>query len=241
MIGVTGLVVMLTTAATGLSASAGVTDEATSRIIKGKPASQNYSWYVKLYNDGRFGCGGTLIAPEWVTTANHCITSVSSVKVGTTNINTGEEISVAQTFSAPDGRDFALIKLASPSKETPISVTTTPLEAGQKIRIIGHGATDPTGQGELPTTLQELDTQLEASGCTDNFDATKELCVGDATDRGACYGDSGGPLVLQVAGKWELGGATSRAGQGQQRCAEAPSIYMSVPAYADWIKQQMGT
>lgn len=240
MIGVTGLAVALATALTGPSAAAD--DPGSERIIGGKDASEQYSWYVKLYSNGKFGCGGSLIAPEWVSTAKHCIArTVSTVKIGSTSFSGGEEIKVAQSMAAPGGKDFALLKLASPSKNTPIPITTTPLKAGQKIRIIGHGSMDPSGKGKPPATLQELDTQLEASGCTDKFDSAKELCVGDATGRGACNGDSGGPLVLQVNGKWELGGATSRAGRGQPRCAEAPSIYMNVPAFSSWIKQQTGS
>lgn len=213
------------------------------RIIGGRPASQDYSWYVKLFVNGKFGCGGSLISPTWVTTAAHCVQRPpTTVKVGGTSLNSGQEIRVAKTVSDPGRKDFALIKLASPASGEPIAITGDPLAAGAKVRIIGHGQTTPRpGSGGPPQQLQELDTQLESSGCTAGFDGSKELCVGDQRGRGACYGDSGGPLVLRVDGRWELGGATSRAGRGQPNCAEAPSIYMKVPAFQAWIQQQMGS
>ena len=209
-------------------------------IIGGTPASENYPFYTKLLANGQFGCGGSLIAPLWVATAQHCISGVTSVRIGGTTLGAGETRSVVQRIAGPSGLDFALLKLGSASTQTPIPITNSSLATGSAVRIMGHGQTCPTrGCGSAPNQLMQLDTTL-VTGCTANFQPNYELCVGDQTARGACYGDSGGPLVVRVNNRWELGGATSRAGRGQPTCAQAPSIYMKVPAFKSWIEGYTG-
>ncbi|WP_229786584.1 S1 family peptidase [Actinokineospora fastidiosa] len=210
-------------------------------IIGGDPASENYPFYTKLLSNGRFGCGGSLIAPLWVVTADHCIGSVTSVRIGGTTLSSGESRTVVQQIGGPSGYDIALLKLGSASTQTPIKITDTALTAGTAVRIMGHGQTCPTrGCGSAPNQLMQLDTTLLSSGCTAGYQPNYELCVGDSYGAGACYGDSGGPLVVRANNRWELGGATSRAGQGQPTCAEAPSIYMKVPAFKSWIEGYTG-
>ncbi|SMC96415.1 S1 family peptidase [Lentzea albidocapillata] len=242
-------VVAAVTCASGLAALAGpalaappssTADDVQPYIIGGEPATENYTFYTKLLSNGRFGCGGSLIAPLWVVTADHCIGSVTSVRIGGTTLGAGETRNVVQQIGGPSGYDIALLKLGSPSAQTPITITETALNTGTAVRIMGHGQTCPTrGCGSAPNQLMQLDTSL-VTGCTANFVPSHELCVGDESGAGACYGDSGGPLVVRANNRWELGGATSRAGRNNPECATAPSIYMKVPAFMSWIEGHTG-
>ena len=95
-------------------------------IVGGTQASEGeFPWFVAF--DPLVMCGGSLIAPDRVLTAAHCVVGgpPSSVLVGPTNINDGEQIDVLCASYHPDFRvgirgdlfnDIAVLKLASNSK-----------------------------------------------------------------------------------------------------------------------------
>ena len=65
--------------------SCGIRRVQQSRVIGGTDAAKGaWPWQVGMYYAGRFICGGTLIAPNWVLTASHCVVSDGAV-VGASN------------------------------------------------------------------------------------------------------------------------------------------------------------
>ena len=249
-------------------------------IVGGADADPGeWPWQVALvYTDGgsdwdNHFCGGSLIDPQWVVTAAHCLieengdpSTLASFKIiiGRTSLTSdnGETISPMEIFIHPDyalneDPDVALIKLATPSSGTPISLARDPsapyLAAGQVAIATGWGSTvgyEPGNEepdiGYLPT-LQEVSEILRtdadcAAWYNPGYVNSTMLCAGGDPEggTGTCQGDSGGPLVVfdEAGQSWMLAGITS-FGDG---CAAAnvPNVYTEVAGVLAFIEGHTG-
>ena len=144
------------------SAHAPVLAADTEMVVGGKPVPPGkYPWQVRLYEsmDDTVGfCGGSIIAPQWVLTAGHCLIDVEDVVVGygstdrekTTKV-ASEKIIVHPDYVAGQKADLALIKLKTPIPNAPAIGVADPaadkdlLPDGAAVTVTGWGATWDTG------------------------------------------------------------------------------------------------
>jgi secreted trypsin-like serine protease len=220
------------------------------RIVGGSITSTPQPWVAALLQNGRQGCGGSLIAPQWVVTAAHCVSggaNPTQVRVGSLNRSSGGQvISISQKIIHPSystsningGNDIALLKLASPvSGITPIGIAASAPGTNTAVRLYGWGQTTPQSGGDGGSEqLKQLDTTIIASSSCANY-RTGDLCLRGTTSATACYGDSGGPALVGGA----LVGATSRAGGNNSTCGTTNVLYTSVVYFKNWIGQYVTT
>jgi transmembrane serine protease 11D len=231
------------------------------RIVGGTPAAiARFPWQVALIEGRRAGrrqyCGGSLIAPDVVVTAAHCIDNptvggdASRVDViagtGTYGIG-GERIEASAVVVHPQyvrsrdsDFDVALILLATPSAlGRPIRIDDREAPVGTNAWVTGWGAIRDGGMGTddlLGAEVPVVDTAVcNAPESHDGAITARMLCAGQrAGGVDSCQGDSGGPLAVVDGANTRLIGIVSW-GHG---CAQALKygVYTRVSSVARWIR-----
>ncbi|XP_023563903.1 ovochymase-2 [Octodon degus] len=211
-----------------------------SRIVGGNQVEKgSYPWQVSLKKRKKHICGGTIIAPQWVITAAHCV--AKRTFAATLNVTAGEHdlsqtepgeqvltieaIIVHPQFSTkkPMDYDIALLKMAGTFQFGQFVGPVCLPEPGEQFKA-GFICTT-TGWGRLteggifPQVLQEVNlpilTQKECAAALltikKPFSGKTFLCTGSPEGgKDACQGDSGGSLMCRnKQGGWTLAGVTS--------------------------------
>ncbi|MFW7378887.1 MAG: leucine-rich repeat domain-containing protein [Oligoflexus sp.] len=206
-------------------------------------------------------CTGTLIAPNLVVSAAHCIDDKIPEEIQIffgTNVRDRHPTIIpvsAMGMYKPSGAkhfpnfDIAWLKLAqdAPSSHTPIEILrdASRLSEASKILLAGYGKT-ATVCDDCVGQLLEVETKF--SRIIDNHRFFNLVVFGPLFGKGACHGDSGGPAYALVDDRWYLIGATNGMSpvinQGivtsRNRCEEGESIYTLVGDYFGWIEEESG-
>ncbi len=197
-------------------------------------------------------CTGTLIAPDVVLTAGHCIAAdpvaviVDTVDYGQPG---GEPIRVRWSLAYPDWEhayDVGVVVLEHPAAARPRVVAAAcsareGLVAGALVHLVGFGLTSRSGTGQN-TRLHEAQIPIVDPSCGDDPACMPAIAPGGeftAGGRGsdACFGDSGGPIYLDTAAGPALIGVVSRAVvMGGPPCGGG-GIYVRADKVMPWIQR----
>ena len=252
------------TPALGPVTGAGVQQEQSPDIVGGREAAPGaWPWQVALvvhtssqaYNG--FFCGGSLIAPEWVLTAAHCLdgmdASLIDVLVGAHLLSSNERrIQADKLLMHPDYSDLTiegdlgLLHLSEPVTNTTLTLFAPAADGAEldylRGTVAGWGNMDPYSWfGQYPDALQEVSLPLIGyQACSDLWDlpiSSNLICAGYPNmTKAVCSGDSGGPLMVQKAdGQWRQIGIV-KAGPFGCVGGGSPDIFTRTAGYAQWIE-----
>ncbi|KAI9500031.1 hypothetical protein GGI25_003033 [Coemansia spiralis] len=244
--------------------------EPNARIAGGQVASSSdfgFIAYIQGYipEVGGSSCTGSLIGPNVVLTAGHCIYqddiryTASQFQVGLTHKRPEpgtlyQGLSVSKVITHPNfnlktlSNDIALLILedtVSSSQATPGKIYTGDITTSTKLVAAGFGITIPDNMTSVPTQLMEVSLTAGSNAyCRSNwgsFNSKYLICTNGASGKDTCQGDSGGPLATMVGNTLAIAGVTSygpvSASNPEGLCAQKGStgFYGRVGAYVDWI------
>ncbi len=228
--------------------------EQTSSVVGGTPVPEGKWRDVVLVVGPDATCTGTLIAPDIVLTAGHCI-EMEPYEVRTDTVDYavpgGDRIPVKWSRAYPDWEhkyDVGVIMLdhvarGRPRMIAPACAAKDGLREGAMLHLVGFGMIAPSI--DTNTQLREVDLRVVDPTCTSDEGCQSSVAphgefLAGGQGTGSCFGDSGGPVFLTTEDGPALVGVVSRGlAQVGAECADG-GIYVRADKVVAWLQSVTG-
>ncbi|MDQ3405477.1 MAG: trypsin-like serine protease [Actinomycetota bacterium] len=164
------------------------------QIIDGRFATSG-PWAARLFKNGQQNCSATIIAPQYILTARHCVGGTLSFRIGSLDQTSGGTMANGVQTTIHPSADLAIVRLDRSVQATyaPLG-TTADVAVNQTVQVYGWGATC-TNQPEINCQSRYLKYANVRVTSTNARDYIGGVAV-QATriDGITAGGDSGGPM-----------------------------------------------
>lgn len=205
-------------------------------------------------------CGASLIAPQWLVTAAHCVDelNVAQIRMMIGDSTLAQEnilSSIDQVVIHPQwqplntastrnlelfANDIALLHLSEPVSAPPVLLATPSqtqgLNSDASLTAYGWGAMDAAGL-TAPEQLQSV--TLPYLGKMLPQQLPDHLFAGSVAGENICFGDSGGPLVHKGV-LYGISSFVTSTSSDTLACAnpDAASGFTAIASHQEWLQSQ---
>ncbi|KAM8977459.1 coagulation factor VII-like [Pelodytes ibericus] len=236
------------------------------RIVGGEVCPKGECpWQAAIFQVKTLICGGSLVAPNWIVTAAHCVRSTTANKItvvlgehklsqleGTEQERNVSKIIVHENYIGKKfnyDNDIALLKLDRPVNYTDFVVPLCLPErlfAVRELLSIRYSTVSGWGRllegGATPDVLRKVQLpRVKTQECIQQtkMNISKNMFCAGFTDgsKDACKGDSGGPHATLYKNTYFLTGIVSWGlGCAQQ---DKYGVYTRLSMYTEWLQNHM--
>jgi len=235
------------------------------QIVGGQEAEPGEWPWQALVFPGPYLCGGSLVAPQWVLTAAHCLEDPSggyfapsqvSLVLGEHDqrVNDGfeQEMQVSRVIPHPDydpstsENDLALLELTTPAtlnaRVATVSLLTSPgedglVDPGDMVTVTGWG--DTSDGGNLSPVLREVALPVESNAdCNARYGGgitSSMLCAGYAAGGKDSCQGDSGGPLVTSTGSGDWRQAGIVSFGTGCALPNTPGVYTRVSSFVAWI------